>query len=194
MYYSMWSAYLHDPTIPDPNVPLMIWLQGGPGASSQFGAFNELGPIKIQEGKAKTNPYGWNLMGHLVFIDQPLDVGFSHIYDTSKPHISSARTAAEHLLNFLDNFYKTWPALKSSPLYLTGESFAGHYLPAFGSRIVNNQTFLQSNGIQLKGVAIGDGWTDPVNQVNYYDSYLFSTGIVARKFREYANWYQVQAL
>ena len=47
MYYSMWSAYLHDPTIPDPNVPLMIWLQGGPGASSQFGAFTELGPIKI---------------------------------------------------------------------------------------------------------------------------------------------------
>ena len=86
-------------------------------------------------------------MGHLVFIDQPLDVGFSHIYDTSKPHISSARIAAEHLLNFLDNFYKTWPALKKSPLYLTGESFAGHYLPAFGSRIVNNQTFLQNNGI-----------------------------------------------
>ena len=43
-------------------------------------------------------------------------------------------------------------------------------------------------------MAIGDGWTDPVNQLNYYDSYLFSTGIVARKFREYANWYQVQAL
>ena len=142
MYYSMWSAYLHDPTKIDFDVPVIIWLQGGPGAGSQFGAFTELGPISIKEGKAKNNPWGWNLMGHTVFIDQPLGVGFSHIRDTTKPHITSARIAAEHLLNFLDNFYKTWPALKYSPLYLTGESFAGHYLPAFGSRIVNNQTFL----------------------------------------------------
>ena len=43
-------------------------------------------------------------------------------------------------------------------------------------------------------MAIGDGWTDPYNQVNQYDSYLYSTGIVSNKFRDYATWFQTQAI
>jgi carboxypeptidase C (cathepsin A) len=59
-------------------------------------------------------------MGHTVFIDQPLGVGFSYTTDKTKPLVSSARLAADHLLNFLYNLYKQWPALKTSPLYITG--------------------------------------------------------------------------
>ena len=50
MYYSLFASYL-PPTEADSRVPLIIWLQGGPGASSQFGAFTELGPIKITKDK-----------------------------------------------------------------------------------------------------------------------------------------------
>jgi carboxypeptidase C (cathepsin A) len=70
-------------------------------------------------------------MGHTLFIDNPLTVGFSFNKDKSKPLVSSATQAADHLLNFLFNLYKQWPALKKCPLYITGESFAGHYIPAF---------------------------------------------------------------
>ena len=105
MYYSMWSAMGHDPKIEDQRVPLMIWLQGGPGASSQFGAHTELGPVSVKEGKATLNPWSWTIMGHYIFIDQPLGVGFSHYKDRTTPHVSSAKQAAEHLLNFLSNFY-----------------------------------------------------------------------------------------
>ncbi len=52
MYYSLFGAYGHNLTVPDERVPLMIWLQGGPGASSQFGAFTEIGPIKVANGSA----------------------------------------------------------------------------------------------------------------------------------------------
>lgn len=52
MYYSLFGAYGHNVTVPDERVPLMIWLQGGPGASSQFGAFTEIGPIKVANGRA----------------------------------------------------------------------------------------------------------------------------------------------
>jgi len=83
------------------------------------------------------------MMGHTVFIDQPIGVGFSYTKDTSKPLVSTARQAADHLVNFLSNFYKQWPALKTSPLYITGESFAGHYIPAFAAKILNNNTFLK---------------------------------------------------
>lgn len=59
-------------------------------------------------------------MGHTIFIDQPLTVGFSFVKDKTIPLVSSAKQAADHLLNFLSNLYKTWPALKKSPLYITG--------------------------------------------------------------------------
>jgi len=47
MYYSLFAAYGHSVTVPDARVPLIIWLQGGPRSSSQFGAFTELGQIHI---------------------------------------------------------------------------------------------------------------------------------------------------
>jgi carboxypeptidase C (cathepsin A) len=48
IYYSLWQGHLL--SWDDKSVPLIIWLQGGPGAPSQFGCFNEVGPITI-EGK-----------------------------------------------------------------------------------------------------------------------------------------------
>jgi carboxypeptidase C (cathepsin A) len=119
MYYSMFSATGHSPTVPDVRVPLILWLQGGPGASSQFGAFTEIGPIRITSDRIYEFGKSWNIMGHTVFIDQPLGVGFSY-NDKTKPLVNSARQAADHLLNFLSNLYKQWPALKTSPLYITG--------------------------------------------------------------------------
>jgi carboxypeptidase C (cathepsin A) len=138
-----------------------LWLQGGPGASSQFGAFTELGPIRITKDRIAQLSQAWNIMGHTLFIDQPLNVGFSYQRDKTKPLVNSARQAADHLLNFIYNLYSQWPALKKSPLYITGESFAGHYIPAFATKILNNNTFLKATGIVLEGIAIGDGWTDP---------------------------------
>lgn len=41
---------------------------------------------------------------------------------------------------------------------------------------------------------IGDGWVDPINQVNFYDSYLWSVGIIESKFRDIATWFQNNAM
>jgi hypothetical protein len=32
--------------------------------------------------------------------------------------------------------------------------------------------------VRLTGIMIGDGFVDPINQINYYDSYLWSVGVV----------------
>ena len=57
-----------------------------------------------------------------------------------------------------------------------------------------NSSWVESTGVKLSGVAIGDGWTDPVNQFNYYDSLLYSAGIVSNKFRETCTWFQTQGI
>lgn len=81
MYYSLFGASGHDVMTASDTTPLMIWLQGGPGSSSQFGAFTELGPIRIEKGVPKSFHSSWNHQGHLVFIDSPLNVGFSYYGD-----------------------------------------------------------------------------------------------------------------
>jgi carboxypeptidase C (cathepsin A) len=140
MYYSLWQGF----GIPweDKTVPLIIWLQGGPGASSQFGCFNEVGPIYIEGKKGSykvtENPWSWNFFGHLICIDQPVGVGFSYNNNTDK--VNNTRDAANHFVNFLSNFYANNPKLnlKENPLYIAGESYAGHYIPAFAEKIKSN--------------------------------------------------------
>lgn len=111
----------HDVMSSSDIVPLIVWLQGGPGASSQFGAFTEIGPIRIQKGVPKHFKDSWNLLGHLLFIDSPLNVGFSFQGDRKgKTQVSETGEATDHLMNFLYNFYNTFPSLKNCPLYITG--------------------------------------------------------------------------
>lgn len=134
-------------------------------------------------------------MGHLLFIDSPLNAGFSYQGDRKgKTQVSSTGQATNHLLNFLTNFYNEFPALKKSPLYITGESYAGHYIPSLAAKIITNSTWKKNTGVTLAGIAIGNGWTDPVNQVNYYDSYLWSVGVVESRFRDICTWYQTNAM
>jgi carboxypeptidase C (cathepsin A) len=63
-------------------VPLIVWLQGGPGASSQFGCFNEVGPLAIEGApgnlKPAENVWGWITFGHVMCVDQPVGTGFSY--------------------------------------------------------------------------------------------------------------------
>lgn len=39
MFFNLFGAMGHDVMNKSETVPLLIWLQGGPGSSSQFGAF-----------------------------------------------------------------------------------------------------------------------------------------------------------
>jgi carboxypeptidase C (cathepsin A) len=192
MFYQMFSAPGVKPRTANPKVPVLVWLQGGPGASSQFGCFTEIGPIRIVNGTAKANSWAWNLFGHLVFIDSPLNVGFSYAGTnrTGEKQVNSTEQATNHLLNFLVNFYDTWPELAQSPLILTGESFAGHYIPVLAKKILTNTTLK----FKLGAVAIGDGWTDPMNQINYYDTYLWSVGVIDRGFRDTCTWFQTNGI
>ena len=98
MFYQLFGLMGHDLQINDTKVPLIIWLQGGPGGSSQFGAFTENGPITVIDGKPKLFSKSWSYLGHTLFIDQPLNVGFSYYRNrTSDDQVSSADEAAHHL-------------------------------------------------------------------------------------------------
>jgi carboxypeptidase C (cathepsin A) len=123
---------------------LLIWLQGGPGKSSQFAAYEEVGPLGIGGDKkaftAFENPWSWNFYAHLLFVDQPIGTGLSY---SKVKNPTDTPTATKHFVNFLSNFLKNTPlGLKNNPLYLAGEGYAGHFVPAFAEAINKNRYFL----------------------------------------------------
>lgn len=57
--------------------PLTVWINGGPGSSSMIGLFEENGPCYIDaEGNVVNNPYSWNNVSNMIYIDQPTQVSY----------------------------------------------------------------------------------------------------------------------
>ncbi|KAF7877479.1 hypothetical protein EAF04_001156 [Stromatinia cepivora] len=61
------------------NAPITLWLNGGPGSDSMYGLFDELGPCNVTEDLlTELNPHSFSEHSNLLFLSQPLGVGFSY--------------------------------------------------------------------------------------------------------------------
>lgn len=146
------------------NDPVILWLNGGPGCSSLIGLFFELGPSSINvDLKPVYNPYSWNSNASVIFLDQPVGVGFS--YGDSK--VTNTDAAAEDVYIFLELFFERFPHLRNNSFHISGESYAGHYLPKIAHEIA--VVHEDDSSFKLSSVLIGNGFTDPQTQYQYYE-------------------------
>jgi carboxypeptidase C (cathepsin A) len=148
--------------------PLVIWLTGGPGASSLYALLTENGPCTVQPDlTTKNNPYAWNNQANVIWLDQPTDVGFS--YGAPEDRDFNGTNVGENLYWFLQGFIEKHPEFDNREFFLFGESYGGHYVPD-GAHYIWEQNKLGnaqpgSKKINLQGIAIGNGWVDPETQV-----------------------------
>jgi cathepsin A (carboxypeptidase C) len=143
------------------NDPVVLWLNGGPGCSSLTGLFLELGPSSVDEDlNLVYNPHSWNSNASVIFLDQPVNVGYSY----SDTPVSDTVAAGKDVYALLTLFFKQFPEYKKQDFHIAGESYAGHYIPVFTSEILSHK----KRNINLKSVLIGNGLTDAFNQYPYY--------------------------
>jgi len=143
------------------NDPVLLWLNGGPGCSSLTGLFMELGPSSVtKDGKLKLNPASWNANASVIFLDQPVNVGYSY----SGSSVSNTVAAGKDVYALLTLFFKQFPEYAEQDFHISGESYAGHYIPVFASEILAHK----KRNINLKSVLIGNGLTDGLTQYEYY--------------------------
>lgn len=136
--------------------PLVMWLTGGPGCASEVALFYENGPYQFNpDGSLKQNPFSWNNISNLLYVDQPIGTGFSHggVFD-----VRNEDQVAQDLANLLTGFLEQNPEFVGRDFYITGESYAGHYVPAVTYHLLNMENPPKLN---VKGMAIGNGLTDP---------------------------------
>lgn len=143
------------------NDPVVLWLNGGPGCSSLTGLFLELGPASLdKDGNTVHNPYSWNSNASVIFLDQPVNTGFSY----SGGSVSNTIAAGKDVYALLTLFFKQFPEYAHQDFHIAGESYAGHYIPVFTSEILSHK----KNNINLKSILVGNGLTDGLTQYEYY--------------------------
>ncbi|KAF7292745.1 Carboxypeptidase [Mycena indigotica] len=154
--------------------PLVLWLQGGPGDSGAVGALLESGPCRVAaNGSAARNPHSWTRRANVIYLDQPVGVGFS-FSSSPAPHsaVDTNAAAAADVHAFLRLFLAHFPALAGRALHVVGESYGGIYAPHVAALIwAANQT-PGATPIALASVVLANGITDPAVQIPSIAEYV----------------------
>ncbi|KAL1833333.1 hypothetical protein ACET3Z_002984 [Daucus carota] len=166
------------------SLPLLLWLNGGPGCSSlAYGAMQELGPFRVySDGKTlHKNPFAWNHAANVLFLESPAGVGFSYSNTTSDYAKSGDRITAKDNYAFLLNWLERFPEYKTRDFYISGESYAGHYVPQLAHTILYHNKNTNNTHINLKGIIIGNAViNDETDNKGVYD-YLESHALISHR-------------
>ncbi|KAJ3548230.1 hypothetical protein NM688_g5322 [Phlebia brevispora] len=132
--------------------PWAVWLQGGPGTSSLYGLFTENGPMLVEPNTntLTENDNAWNKLIDYIWVDQPVGVGYSTADSTG--YVNDEDQVGSDFVGFLSNLVQVFPNLATRPFYLTGESYAGRYIPYIAKAL-----FSTSNPpVKLSKIMVGD--------------------------------------
>ena len=160
------------------NDPVIVWWNGGPGASSSWGLFVENGPLMLNEESLTTesykttgiptplvNPYSWTKFATIIAFCNPPPIGFSYC-DPPGPtgNGTSCGTWNDTRVGYTDAegirllFQYQFPNLlaNGNKIYFMGESYAGVYIGETVAVMLSDVAKYSLVLNHLGGVALGD--------------------------------------
>ncbi|KAM4623062.1 lysosomal protective protein-like [Discoglossus pictus] len=134
--------------------PVILWLNGGPGCSSLDGLLTEHGPYLVQSDGStlKYNPYSWNKITNVIYLESPVGVGFS--YSDDKHYTTNDTEVVQINYLALKEFFSLFSEFSENDFYIMGESYGGIYVPTLAVKVS------QDPSINLKGIAVGNGMSN----------------------------------
>jgi cathepsin A (carboxypeptidase C) len=88
----------------------------------------------------------------MLYMEAPAGVGFSYRSD-KKPYASNDTSTAQDNLHALHDFFSKFPELKKKEFYVSGESYAGVYVPTLSQAILHDSTV----DWNMQGLLVGNG-------------------------------------
>jgi len=175
--------------------PTVLWFNGGPGCSSLDGFIYEHGPFEVSKDFAtlSVRPYRWNRIVNMLYIESPVGVGFS--YSTIEDYkCDDDRTATENRAA-VEYFYSIFPEYINNKFFITGESYAGVYVPTLAEAIIEGEKDGTYTGAKLTGIAAGNGCSgsevgicgDGTQGTYYQWQYLLNTAFVNQDLKNEIN-------
>ncbi|PHH69392.1 hypothetical protein CDD82_7787 [Ophiocordyceps australis] len=157
----------------------VIWVNGGPGCSSEDGALMEVGPYRVKNEKTLVlNNGSWNEFANLLFVDNPVGVGFSYVDTDSFVH--ELDSMALQFVTFLERFFEIFPEYMKDDIYIAGESYAGQYIPYIAKAILDHNKAKPGAAWSLRGLLIGNGWISPEDQYPAYIKFALERGLLQK--------------
>ena len=139
-----------------------------------IGLFQENGPCHFVNGAStpSLNPYSFNEYANMLYIDQPIGVGFSYGTDS----VTSTVTAAPYVWALLQAFYTQFPQYENRNFGIFTESYGGHYGPEFADYFEQQNNGITSGSVKgqkvdLVALGINNGWFDATLQEKAYIDY-----------------------
>jgi len=117
----------------------------------------------------------------MLYVDNPVGAGYSFTGDEAG-YTTNQTAVAKNLYSALVQFFELYPEYRDNDFYVTGESYAGKYVPAVSYAIHQNNPGARVK-INLKGLAIGNGLIDPANQM-VYSEFLYERGLIDNTNRQ----------
>uniref|UniRef100_A0A8C4NCQ5 Carboxypeptidase n=2 Tax=Eptatretus burgeri TaxID=7764 RepID=A0A8C4NCQ5_EPTBU len=156
------------------NYPLILWLQGGPGASGcGFGNFGEIGPFDVD---LKYRDTTWLQAASLLFVDNPVGTGYSYVTN-KKALTTNVEELSADMITLLQIFFKTNPHFQTLPFYIFSESYGGKMASTITLEL-HKALDAKSIECNFKGVALGDSWISPLDSVLTWGPYLFGISLL----------------
>lgn len=143
----MFYWFVESETAPSTD-PVILWTNGGPGCTGLGGFLSEQGPFRVVKGgdALERNDFAWSRLANMVFIEQPVGVGFS----TANGKIDYGdEQAATDNYRFVVNFFERFSSYKSQEFYISSESYGGHYLPTLATQLTKRGGVPQFRGVFL---------------------------------------------
>lgn len=173
--------------------PVVLWLNGGPGCSSFDGFVYEHGPFNFEAGKPHgslptlhLNPHSWSKVSSMIYLDSPAGVGFSYSGNQSDYITGDLKTASDSH-TFLLKWFELYPEYLSNPFFISGESYAGIYVPTLAYEVAKGIKAGVTPILNLKGYMVGNGVTDDTIDGNALVPFAHGMGLISDDLFEEVN-------